>query len=64
MESKRRRKSVLLEVFGTNQFLEFLIFLAPALWPQKVLIALVLDLLLLSICLLCEMTSEQIGPLN
>lgn len=29
--SKKRRKNLLLETFGVDQFLEFLIFLAPAL---------------------------------
>ena len=57
-EGGRRRKNVLLDAFGVGQFFKFLIFPAPALQLPKLLIALVLDLCLPSICLLGETASE------
>ena len=56
--SKRRQKNALLEVFGIGQFLVSLIFPAPALKPQKMLIAPILDLFLPSIGLLGDAASK------
>lgn len=49
--NKRRRKNILLVVYLSKPFLEFVIHPAPAIKPHKVLIPLVLDLLLHRICL-------------
>lgn len=64
MLSKRRWKNVPLDLFGVNLLLEFLVSPAPALQLQEMLIALLLDIFLPSICLPGEMASEQVRPLD